>query len=150
MSTSKVDPTDSESIACVSAEDEAFMCTLWQNCYAKWIYQDVQCRAGKPVDPDEEDSLAAFTDAKGGQKKYGGWKPEAIRYYEAKLKLIKKNREDQKEYITQVETEALMRIRTKHDCDVNEAKRKTRKRKASSLSEFDDVESEDEFDYTKW
>ena len=149
LSTGTLEEGDPNSGLCVTAEDEAFLVTMWQNCYPKWWYLEERRRNNEEVDPNHQANSTPFTEAKGGQKKFGGWKPEGIRFYHKQVDLIQKNRDEEGDYIARVEAEALQRIRTALGCDAKEAKRKKRKRKAS-LMDFDDDESEDEGNYGKW
>ena len=52
-----------------------------------------------------------FTDSKKGQKRFGGWNEQGIKYYKDWHDAIKKNRKDNKEYLKDVESLALTRIR---------------------------------------
>ena len=125
----------------VTASDEAFLLTIWKNCYNKWLYKATQIRENKDIDENDPAMETPFTDAKSGQKKYGGWKDEGIKYYEKWHKAIRKNREDFKEYLLAVEKEALGRIRKENGLEEEvpeEApKKETGKRKASEISEKD-------------
>ena len=82
-----------------------------------------------------------FTDAKAGQKKFGGWKIEGIKYYDKWHKAIQKNREDFKDYLQTVEKDALARIRMQNGLEEevpkDAFKKVNGKRKASEISEKD-------------
>ena len=150
MSTGKQDEGDPDAPLAVTAEDEAFLVTLWHNCYNKWWYREQCRRNGTEVERDEEDRLTPFTEARGGQKKFGGWKPEAIKFYEKKRSEIHKNREEQGPYVVEVETAALARIREAEGCDEKDAKRRNRRRRPASLMDHDDSDSEDDENFDKW
>ena len=150
MSTGTLAQGDPDAPPAVTAEDEAFLATLWHNCYNKWWYREKCNRNGTKKDPKEEDRLTPFTEAKGGQKKFGGWKPEAIRFYEIKRLEISENRKTQAAYIAEVEKAALARIRELEGCDEKDAKRRRRKRRSSSLMEVEDSDSEDDENFEKW
>jgi hypothetical protein len=135
----------------VTPSDEAFLVTLWKNCYAKWLYKHKCKQEGTEVDPDHADMKTPFTNPKAGQKKYGGWTPEGVEYYDHAEAAIAKNRVDQKDYIKQVEELALDRIREKQQVAEKEASRKTKKvtgkRKSAALDEDED---DDEEDFSNW
>ena len=151
LSSGKVDDEDPESELLVTPSDEAFLCVIWENCYSKWWYRE-QCNRKTPkVEPDEKhkDMKTPFTDAKGGQKKYGGWNAEGINRYDQVCAQITKNRIDQKEYIEAVEQNALDRIQAACEVTDKEANKKKKKKKGKSAGLFLD-KSDDENDYSAW
>ena len=133
----------------VTPSDEAFLVTIWMNCYPKWLYKTV-CKRGKK-EPNESapEMITPFTNAKSGQKKFGGWLPEGWDYYEKQLESIKENRENQKDYVKAVEEQALEKIRILEnvvDKDGKVQKKPSGKRKAHEMDDDD----EDEDDFEKW
>jgi hypothetical protein len=135
----------------VTPSDEAFLLTLWKNCYVKWLYKHKCKLEGKEVDPKHEDMKTPFTNPKAGQKKYGGWTPEGVEYYDSAEAAIAKNREDQKDYIKKVEELALDRIRKKQQVAEKEASRKTKKATGKRKSaDLDEDEDDDEEDFSNW
>ena len=59
---------------CVECNDEAFLVLLWENCFSKWTYTNQHKRAGTTAetDPEVEPKLKTpYTNAKGGQKRFG-------------------------------------------------------------------------------
>lgn len=148
-SSGTLDASDPNASGLISASDEAFMAILWENCYNKWWYKE-QCKR-KKVEPkdDHADMQTPFTDAKGGQKKFGGWSAEGIKKYTQLCKAIEKNREDEEEYIKVVEGTALERIQKAEKVDPEDAKKKNKKRKSKSAG-IDEDEEDDENDYTSW
>ena len=152
LSEMKQDDTDPEAMPCVSASDEAFLVILWLNCYPKWKFRE-ECKRQTPqVDVAEDDPQmqTLYTDAKGGQMKFGGWSSEGVKKYEEVLEMIQKNRTDQQVYIKQVEELALSRIRKQEKVDEKEAARKTKKKAAKKKDEPDEEETDDENDYSNW
>ena len=87
-----------------------------------------------------------FTNAKAGQKKFGGWKQAGIKYYDKWHKAIINNREKYKAYIKDVEKDALARIRVQNGLEAevpkDVPKKANGKRKASEISE-EDVDEDD-------
>ena len=141
---------DEKEVPYVSPSDEAFLVTIWKNCYEKWYYKE-QCRRDpeKEVDPKDKNMETPFTDPKGGQKRFGGWLKAGYDYYEEARGNIAKNRIDQKEYLQQVEQLALERIRKAENVDPEaDKKKKATKRKAEEME--DDDETEDENDFDNW
>ena len=63
----------------VTASDEAFLLTIWKNCFNKWKYKSTQKANNLEVDEDDPAMVTPFTNAKSGQKKFGGWKEAGIR-----------------------------------------------------------------------
>ena len=130
----------------VTASDEAFLLTIWKNCYEKWKYKGTQMANNEEVDEDHPAMVTPFTDAKSGQKKFGGWKQAGINYYDKWHKAIITNREKFKDYVKDVEKEALKRIRVKNGMEAevpkDVPKKANGKRKASEISE-EDVDEDD-------
>ncbi len=94
--------------------------------------------AGDPEDEEEEELeevICPFTKPTGGAQRYGGWNNKGRKRYNDLVDMIDKNRIERKSYLTQVETEALKRIRAHHDCDEREAKRKKKKAKVDEEDE---------------
>lgn len=148
ISTGELDDSDEDAVGLVSASDEAFMAVLWENCYKKWWYKE-QCKRNKQ-DPNEEHEAmqTPFTDAKGGQKKFGGWTAAGIERYDALIELIEKNRKDQFDYIKAVEEVALERIQKAEEVDQNDQKKKKKSSAKSAI--IDEDETDDENDYSVW
>ena len=133
----------------VSPSDEAFLVTMWKNCYEKWWYREECRRKNEEVDLEEKRMETPFTDPKGGQKRFGGWLKEGFDYYEDVRKQIDNNRTEQKGYIVEVEKLALERIRKANGVDPEaDKKKKATKRKAEELE--DDDETDDENDFSCW
>ena len=151
LSSGKVDDEDPESELLVTPSDEAFLCVLWENCYTKWWYRE-QCNRKTPNEEpkeDHKDMQTPFTDAKGGQKKYGGWNAEGINRYDRLCAEITKNRTDLKQYIEDVEKGALERIQEANDVTDKDANKKKKKKKRKSAGIFEE-ETDDENDYSAW
>ena len=130
----------------VTASDEAFLLTIWKNCYEKWKYKGTQMANNEEVDEDHPAMVTPFTDAKSGQKKFGGWKQAGINYYDKWHKAIMANRKKHKDYIKEVEQDALERIRVQNGLEAevpkDVPKKANGKRKASEISE-EDVDEDD-------
>ena len=141
-----LDDSDPEGTSLVSASDEAFMLILWENCYDKWWYKEECKRKKEEVDEENEAMKTPFTDAKGGQKKFGGWNAEGIKKYNDICSEIEKNRVDEAEYIKAVEESALERIQKAEKVDLEGKKKK----RSSKSAEIDEDEEDDENDYTTW
>ena len=133
----------------VSPSDEAFLVTMWKNCYEKWWYKEECRRSNVDVDPTNKGMETPYADPKGGQKRFGGWLKEGFDYYEDVRKRIAQNRVKEKECVEQVEQLALERIRKANNVDPEaDKKKKATKRKADELE--DDDETDDENDFTSW
>ena len=83
----------------------------------------------KPTKPRLKEVICPYTRPNGGAQRFGGWNNKGRKRYNDLVDMIDKNRRDRKKYLTQVETEALKRIREFHNCDEREAKRKKKKNK---------------------
>ena len=144
-----VDPSDFRPY--VTASDEAFLLTLWENCYPKWWYKECCRRQKKAINEADPLMKTPFTNPKGGQKQFGGWLPAGLAHYNNLLKEIKTNRTDQKPYVQAVEQAALERIQAANLIgeEDNSKKKAKGKRKAEEVEE-DDEETEDENDFTTW
>ena len=98
------------------------------------------------VDEDDPAMETPFTDAKAGQKKFGGWKEAGIRYYDKWQEAIITNRKKHMAYLKDVEKEALARIRVQNGLEaevpMDVPKNANGKRKASEISE-EDVDEDD-------
>lgn len=170
LSFSKEDPNNEKATTLISASDKAFLAVMWLNCYEKWWKQEEKRRTNGAKDVAEEEdeddeeeiddadregkkkkkSLTPYTNAKSGQKKFGGWNAAGINKYHDLLDAIEKNRKEQSDYIKAVENLALERIRKEEKVDEKDAGRKSKKRmKTTSKCEFAD-EVDDENDYSKW
>ncbi len=96
-------------------------------------------------DPDEEEEeelvevICPYSKPTGGAQRFGGWNMKGRKRFSDLVDKIDKNRKDQKKYLTQVETEALKRIRAHHNCDEREAKRKKKKAKVDEEDEKIDL-----------
>ncbi len=138
----------------VTASDEAFLLTIWKNCYDKWYAKAMVEREGLELednDPALQKALETpFTDSKAGQKRFGGWNEAGIKYYNDWHDNIKTNREQNKEYLKAVEKLALARIRKAEELEEEvpeeEPKKETGKRKADGQPE----EDIDEDDFENW
>ena len=152
LSEMTIEDTDRDGVPRVSASDEAFLVLLWLNCFQKWWHRE-ECRRMTPSeDPDEDHARyqTPYTDAKGGQMKFGGWNSEGVKKYEELLTMIKENRETQKKYVHQIEELALKRIRKVEKVEEKEASRKTKKKANSKKEEPDEDATDDENDYDAW
>ena len=151
LSSAKRDSKEEEGDFYVTASDEAFVAVLWANCYKKWEHYCLQKR-DKPdeeLDEQAEEMATPYTNAKAGQKKFGGWNEAGIRKYGEYQVQIKKNRLEQHDYVKAVEEAALERIRKAENLDQKEASRKSKKRKEPERGAFDD-ETDDENDFSAW
>ena len=148
MSSGKEDD-DSENY--VSPSDEAFLVLIWLNCYKKWRYQELLKRdePEKELEEDHDDVKTPCTDAKGGQKTFGGWNEAGITKFRELEKAIKENRETEKKYIEEVEQQALERIRKVEQVAEKDASRKTKKRK-KKVAAIEEESTDDENDYGMW
>ena len=79
--------------------------------------------------------ICPYSKPTGGAQRFGGWNKKGRKRFNDLVDLIDKNRVDRKKYLTQVETEALKRIRAHHNCDEREAKRKKKKAKVDEEDE---------------
>lgn len=148
MSSGKEDD-DSENY--VSPSDEAFLVLIWLNCYKKWRYRELLKRdePEKELEEDHDDMKTPYTDAKGGQKIFGGWNEAGITKFRELEKAIKENRETEKKYIEEVEQQALERIRKVEKVAEKDASRKTKKRK-KKVAAIEEESTDDENDYGMW
>ena len=152
LSFGKLEDDDPEAPELVTASDEAFLAVLWMNCYNKWWYKE-QCKRKSPKedpDPDNSAMQTPFTDAKGGQKRHGGWNAEGIHQHQDLLNQIKKNRTEQAEYIKAVEEEALEELRKEAGIKKDDGKKKKKKKKNGKYAGIDVDETDDENDYDNW
>ncbi len=89
----------------------------------------------KPTKPQLKEVICPYTRPNGGAQRFGGWNNKGRKRYNDLVDMIDKNRREQKKYLTQVETEALKRIREFHDCDEREARRKKKRNKTDDEDE---------------
>ena len=134
----------------VTASDEGFLLTLWKNCYEKWYAKAIADREGLELQDTDPALQTPFTDSKKGQKRFGGWNEQGIKYYKEWHDAIKENRKENKEYIKDVESLALARVRKAEELEEEvpeeEPKKQTGKRKAEEHPE----EVIDEDDFENW
>ena len=134
----------------VTASDEAFLLTIWKNCYKKWYAKAIVKREGLNLHDKDPALQTPFTDCKAGQKRFGGWNDQGIAYYNKWHDAIKANLEENEEYIKAVETLALARIQKAEDLEEEvpeeEPKKQTGKRKADDQPE----EEIDEDNFENW
>ena len=112
----------------VSASDEAMLVTLWENCFPKWWHRE-ECRRKKEevVEKDNDKLKTPYTDQKGGQAKFGGWKPVGIKRYKAVKDEAKEDKAGKdKDFCQEVENMALKRLRVKRNRDELDANRKVK------------------------
>ena len=147
-SSGTADEFDPEASALVTPSDEAFMAILWENCCNKWWHKE-ECKRNK-VEPDSEHEAmkTPYADAKGGQKRFGGWNADGIKKYNQICAQIAQNRIDQAEYIKAVEEEALKRIQKAEKVDLD--KKKKKKKRSAKSAGIDEDETDDENDYSCW
>ena len=152
LSFDKENPDNKEALPSVSASDEAFIAVLWMNCYSKWRYKSLCVRNNEEVDENDPQMETPYTDAKGGQKKFGGWNADGIKEFDKLKEKIEKNRTKQKKYVEAVEQAALERIRKAEKVEEQEAMRKTKRKKGRSGSAaiMDEDETDDENDHGMW
>jgi len=150
LSFHKEDPDDQEAMPYVSASDEAFLAILWMNCYKKWAYKAQCARNNTEPNAEHADMQTPYTNAKGGQKRFGGWNADGIKMFDEIKARIDKNRSKQAKYITAVEKLALERIRKEEKVDEKEANRKTKKKKGGGSAAIIDSDTDDEDDYEAW
>ena len=121
---------------------EAFLVWTFENAYDRWRnpFKISRERAAKNLNEAAVKKLkeetkgereTPYTDAKGGQQRYGGVSPAGWARYVELCQLISKNRKDNKESIAKVEQEVLDLVRKKHNRDQIEANQRARKPKAS-------------------
>ncbi len=135
----------------VTTSDEAFLLTIWKNCYEKWYTKAMVEREGLEVDEDVEKALQTpFTDSKAGQKKFGGWNDEGIAYYNKWHSDIKTNREVNDVYLKAVEQLALARIRKAEELEEEVPAEEPQKQKGKRKAEDQPEEDVDEDDFENW
>ena len=150
LSFHKEDPNDKDAIPYVSASDEAFLAVLWMNCYNKWAYKAECSRNNTEPDANHEAMQTPYTNAKGGQKRFGGWTADGIKKFDDLKAKIDKNRYKQEKYVVAVEQAALERIRKAEKVEEKEANRKTKKKSGGGSAAIIDDETDDEDDYGAW
>ena len=135
----------------VTTSDEAFLLTIWKNCYEKWYAKAMIEREGLEEEEDVEKALETpFTDSRAGQKKFGGWNDQGIKYYNKWHDLIIDNRKNNKEYLMDVEKLALARIRKAEELEEEVPEEEPKKQSGKRKAEDQPVEDIDEDDFETW
>jgi len=147
----------------VSASDEAFLALVFDNSYDKWKKQaekykksvlDKQKDASVELfvpKADKTDYNLPYTNAKSGNLKYGGWKVEGIKKFDAYKDKIELNRRDNEEYCRVVEEDNLVRIQKKEGILQDDEKdAKTKKPKGKSNAAFAEEDAGEENDFASW
>ena len=151
-----------ESVPLVSASDEAFLAVTYINAYHKWVKQaekheeSVEKRKTDPnallYDPskDKEDYKLPYTNAKAGNKKFGGWRSEGILKYDKLVKDIEDNRKKNRKFVKDVEAAALERIQKEVGIIGDNESAKKKKPKTKSENYFADAKAGKENDFSTW
>ena len=134
----------------VTASDEAFLLTVFTNCYHKWWYEEVCRREGKKPEATDRSMRTPFTNPKAGQKKFGGWTNEGISFYGNWTTKIKKNRVDNAEYIQGVEELALQRVKAAEEIGEDGDKKPAAKNANGKRPRAQEEEEVDENDFEAW
>lgn len=154
MSFAKRDENNADSEWLVHPSDEAFLLIAWENSYDRWTYK---ASAGDAFLEKDPQAKTKYSSSPLGIKAYGQWDPQGIKAFGTYQKAVLKQRltneelqdpEGDVEFIKEIETAALERIRkaNKYDADGGPAKKK---RKSSKKNAFD-AEEPDMDDDDAW
>lgn len=120
---------------------EAYLYTLFLGMESKWKYIASCHVESTTVDRESDEFQCPYTEAKGGQQKWGGWTKEGRDKYKEVEQEVKDAREQ--DHVDAVEEACLKRLRAKHGYD--EAKKKKKAKKP--LQEEEDNDSDCELEY---
>ena len=121
----------------VPPNTEALVSVMYRNCYNKWNMMskwDVTVKGPYPIfkKPDTNPEWATeYTDACGGQQKFGGWSVAGRVKFVKLAKIVQTSRKKNAKRHLQVEQDSLKRLQTKYvDLYVNRPSRTSKKRKS--------------------
>lgn len=116
---------------CITTGSEAYLATLYYNCYKRWVYI-ADCNKNKTkVDRTNPASKTPFISADKGQNPFGGWNVAGKEYFDKRVKEISEAREQ--DHVEEMEEQCLKRLRIKHGIEDANGKmpaKKSKKRKA--------------------
>ena len=153
LSFAKRDESDPESDPLIHPSDEAFLLLAWINSYTQWVYK---ASSGTNFEKDHPDAKSKYSSNVDGSKAWGQWSPAGIRLCLEATEKITKQRLPHEEldepeaivnFIKDVETQALARIRNTHNI-TEDGPTKKKKKRLGKLNEFEDDEcdmDDDEF-----
>ena len=118
---------------CISSGTEAFLVTIYQNAYARWVYIGECKRDKKELDRKHARYQVDFIDCNKGQARWGGWNDEGRKYFQDMRKQIDEALSH--ENARKLEEECLARLRVKHKIVIDGKEAKKKKRKAAVLDE---------------
>ena len=153
LSFGKRNEDDPNSEWLVHPSDEAFLLIAWENSYDRWTYK---ATAGDAFDDKDPQAQTKYSSSPLGTKAYGQWDPKGINAFGDYQKAVLKQRlpnddlkepEGDVEFIKELETDALERIRKANKYDAAGPAKK--KRKSSKKSAFD-AEEPDMNDDDAW
>lgn len=128
----------------VPPNTEALVAVMYRNCYKKWELMkawDVNTQGVYPMfkKPDINPEWATeYTDACGGQQKYGGWSTAGRVKFVKLAKIVLASRKKNMRRHLQVEQDCLTRLQAKYVNLYINKKVPTKKRKAESLTPEDE------------
>ena len=129
----------------IHPSDEAFLLVAWENAYNRWVYK---AKVGDGYDEKNPLAKTKYSGSKQGIKAYGQWDPAGIKAFAAATDKINKQRLPNPEledpdsdvvYITDLEKEALDRIRKAHKV-TDDGPAKKKRKTSGKVNVFEDEE----------
>ena len=129
----------------VHPSDEAFLLIAWENSFNRWVHK---ATVGNAFDENDPQAQTKYSSSPHGLKAFGQWDPEGIKLFSDKTDEIRKQRLPDEEledphaevnFIKDLETAALERIRKAHNITDDGPPKKKRKRSGKE-NMFDDEE----------
>ncbi len=145
----------------VDPSAEAFLVWTYENAYDKWRWTtklkalliELEAKRVTQAQIDKqrlEDNVTPYTNANGGQQKWGGITPEGQQRYVELVKMITKNRAENADAIKVVEDRVLIKVRAKHDRDEVDEKNSGKKKPRKKVAPVEPDEVVDENDFDTW
>ena len=151
LSFAKRDKDDPDSEALIHPSDEAFLLIAWQNSYKRWVYKG---ESGDDFDEKDPKAQTKYSSSPLGIKAYGQWDPAGIIAFSKVTDQVTKQRlpndeldnpEDDVQFITDLEKEALERIRKAHNVkDDGPAQKKTKKSGKVNVFDAEECDMDDD------
>ena len=123
---------------CISDGTEAFLVTLYKNCYEKWVWMGEEKKAGNDHNRKDPKAKTPFISTKSGQARWGGWNEEGRDYFVKVRNEITEQQHKNKKQVVEMEKACLFRLRKLHKLIGEDGKlieKQPKKRKAAVLEE---------------
>ena len=145
----------------IDPSTEAFLVWTFENAYSKWLWitkekaLKIQLKDKETTEAEIEkqrlaDNATPYTDANGGQQKWGGITQRGQERFEELVNMITKNRVDNKDAIKVVEDRVLKKVRAANKRDAIDAKRMGKKKPKKKVAPVVPEEDVNEEDFTTW